>query len=80
MVMIEFESEDDEEEELRVETKRTTNNMQIETGVMIRTSSSPNVSIMLEGLSILSMVRNLMRNKKFRDLGCVWAEGIEVGD
>lgn len=42
--------EEDEELELRTETKRTTINMQIETGVMILIISSPRDSRMLLGL------------------------------
>ncbi|PON69697.1 hypothetical protein TorRG33x02_258880 [Trema orientale] len=43
-------AEEDEVSELRMETKRTTMNMHIETGVMILISSSPKVSRMVEGL------------------------------
>lgn len=43
-------AEEDEVSELRMETKRTTMNMHIETGVMILKSSSPKDSRMVEGL------------------------------
>lgn len=39
-----------DESELKTETRMTTRNMQMETGVMILTSSSPRVSRMLVGL------------------------------
>lgn len=42
--------DDEESSELKTETKMTTISMQIETGVIILTISSPNVSRMLAGL------------------------------
>lgn len=42
--------DDEESSKLKMETKMTTISMQIETGVIILTISSPNVSRMLAGL------------------------------
>lgn len=50
MVAIEFTVAVEDESELKTVTNMTTSNMQMETGVMILTSSSPKVSRMLVGL------------------------------
>lgn len=55
MLAIDLIDGSDGEEEiggLRIVTRRTTKNMQIETGVMILIISSPRVSIMLLGFGI----------------------------
>jgi hypothetical protein len=46
----EKEAEEEEGSEFRIQTRRTTVNIQIETGVRIAMSSSPNESKMLLGL------------------------------
>lgn len=50
VAMVETEEDDEELSELRMVTRRTTRNMQIETGDMILMISSPRDSIMLLGL------------------------------
>lgn len=50
MAIEEKEAEEEEGSEFRIQTRRTTVNIQIETGVRIAMSSSPNESRMLLGL------------------------------
>lgn len=50
MAMEENDAEEEEGSEFRTQTRRTTVNIQIETGVRIAMSSSPNDSRMLLGL------------------------------
>lgn len=47
--------DEDEESELRMVTRRTTNSMQIETGVIILMISSPTDSRMLLGFALRSI-------------------------
>jgi hypothetical protein len=50
VAMVLIDEAEEEESVLRIETRTTTRNMQIETGVMILTSSSPKESRTLLGL------------------------------
>lgn len=66
-------AEEDEESELRMETKMTTINMHIETGVMILTISSPKESRMFVGLWFWAI--GCLRIGSILVLGCVLVDG-----